>query len=77
MARGLPVDGVKAEGHSNGPTILFSRIFDTRFWLQSADRGISTKCLSWNWTIRNNVIEEQVPGIYLGDSNGENPLLPV
>lgn len=34
--------------------------------------GISTKRATWNWVIRNNVIERVGTGMYLGNSNGSD-----
>ena len=37
--------------------------------------GISTKMPTWNWTIRNNVIERCGTGMYLGNSDGSCPFV--
>jgi hypothetical protein len=34
--------------------------------------GVNTKCPSWGWAIRNNVIDGAGTGLYLGDSDGED-----
>ena len=74
--RGLPVDGVKAEGHSKWTHhIVLENLLIRGFGYSQQTVGISTKCLSWNWTIRNNVIEGAGTGIYLGDSNGRKPFV--
>jgi len=37
--------------------------------------GISSKCPTWDWVVRNNIIERAGTGIYLGDSNGDAPFV--
>jgi hypothetical protein len=37
--------------------------------------GISTKKATWNWVIRNNVIERAGTGMYLGNSDGSCPFI--
>lgn len=37
--------------------------------------GISTKCPTWGWIIRGNTIDGAGTGIYLGNSNGDEPFV--
>ncbi len=37
--------------------------------------GISTKTPTWDWTIRRNIIRDCGTGLYLGNSNGEEPFI--
>lgn len=71
--RNLPVDGVKAEGHSEFAhhiTLENLRIINHGYNVQIV--GISTKCPAWGWVIRDNEILGAGTGMYLGNSNGED-----
>ena len=74
--RGLPVDGVKCEGHADWAhhiTLEGLRIRGHGNNQQTV--GISTKCPAWNWVIRRNVIEGAGTGMYLGNSDGRAPFI--
>lgn len=72
--RNIPVDAVKAEGSSQFThDITLEGLHITGYGNNQQTVGISTKCPSWNWIIRRNVIEEAGTGIYLGNSNGSAP----
>jgi hypothetical protein len=74
--RGLPIDGVKAEGHSHwAHHIVLENLLIRGHGNNQQKVGISTKCLAWGWTIRNNVILGAGTGIYLGDSDGRRPFV--
>jgi len=73
---GLPVDAVKAEGHARFAHHI--TLEDLSIHGHGADQqivGISTKCPTWNWVIRNNIIVGAGTGIYLGDSDGSAPFV--
>jgi len=73
---GLPVDGVKAEGHSHwAHHIVLENLLIRGHGNNQQTVGISTKCPAWSWTIRNSVIVGAGTGIYLGDSNGRKPFI--
>jgi hypothetical protein len=66
-------DGVKAEGTSD--FVHHLTLEDLTIHGHGADQqivGVNTKCPTWNWVIRRNVIEGAGTGVYLGDSNGED-----
>jgi hypothetical protein len=72
--RNLPVDGVKAEGHSRYTHhITLENLHIIGHGNNQQIVGISTKCPSWNWLIRGNTIEGAGTGIYLGNSDGSAP----
>lgn len=72
--QGLPVDGVKAEGHSQwAHHITLENLLIRGHGNNQQTVGISTKCPAWNWTIRNNLILGAGTGMYLGDSDGSAP----
>jgi hypothetical protein len=72
--QGLPVDAVKAEGHSrwahhidlDGLTII-------NHGNNQQNSGISTKCPAWGWIVRANRIVGAGTGMYFGDSDGSDP----
>ena len=71
---GAAVDAVKAEGHSqwaHGITLENLLIRGHNALQQNV--GISTKCPSWNWTVRNCTIEGAGTGMYFGNSDGSAP----
>lgn len=71
------VDAVKAEGFTNNNvhhiTLQYLKIINYDADQQSV--GINTKCHAWNWTIRYNIIDGAGTGLYLGNSNGDNPFV--
>ena len=74
--RNLPVDAVKAEGHSRYAdfvTLEHLYIHDHAASQQSV--GISTKCPAFGWEIRFNRIERVGTGMYFGDSDGSDPFV--
>lgn len=69
--RNLPVDAVKAEGHSRYAdfiTLEHMHIYDHAASQQNV--GIFTKCPAYGWVVRNNRIERVGTGMYFGDSDG-------
>jgi hypothetical protein len=74
--RNLPVDAVKAEGHSRYAdfiTLEHLHIHDHAASQQNV--GISTKCPAYGWVVRNNRIERVGTGMYFGDSDGSDPFV--
>jgi hypothetical protein len=72
--RNLPVDGVKAEGYSRfAHHIILENLHIIGHGNNQQTVGISTKCPSWGWIIRGNVIEGAGTGMYLGNSDGGAP----
>jgi hypothetical protein len=72
----LPVDAVKAEGHSRHAhfvTLEKLHIHDHDASQQSV--GISTKCPAYGWVVRGNRIERVGTGMYFGDSDGSDPFV--
>jgi hypothetical protein len=66
------VDAVKAE--SDAPCshdVLLENLYIHDFDGNQQNVGVSTKCLTWNWVIRLNIIERVGTGMYLGDSTGD------
>lgn len=71
--RNLPVDAVKAEGHSDYAdfiTLEHLHIHDHAASQQNV--GVSTKCPAQGWIVRNNRIERVGTGMYFGDSDGSD-----
>ena len=71
--RNLPVDALKAEGHSRYAdyiTLEHLSIHDHAASQQNV--AISTKCPAIGWVVRNNRIERVGTGMYLGDSDGSD-----
>ncbi|MFP5408707.1 MAG: hypothetical protein ACLGGY_05445 [Gammaproteobacteria bacterium] len=74
--RNLPVDAVKAEGHSRYAdfiTLEYLHIHDHAASQQNV--GISTKCPAYGWVVRNNRIERVGTGMYFGNSDGGAPFI--
>ena len=72
----LPVDAVKAEGHSRYAdhiTLESLHIHDHAASQQNV--GISTKCSALGWAVRGNRIERVGTGMYFGDSDGSDPFV--
>lgn len=74
--RGLSVSGVKAEGDASYTHhITLDNLHIHSYHGSQQAVGISTKCPSWNWIIRNSIIENTGTGIYLGNSDGNAPFI--
>ncbi|MEQ8275169.1 MAG: MYXO-CTERM sorting domain-containing protein [Deltaproteobacteria bacterium] len=73
---GLFVDGVKAEGDASfAHHITVEGLYIHNFGPNQQLVGINTKCPTWDWVIRGNLIEGAGTGLYLGNSNGEEPFV--
>mgnify|MGYP001764960932 CR=1 FL=1 len=71
--RNLPVDAIKAEGHSrHADFITLERIYIHDYAASQQNVGISTKCPAFGWVVRNNRIERVGTGMYFGDSDGSD-----
>lgn len=73
---GLPVDGIKCEGHANWAHHI--TLENLQIYGHDHNQGIvaiSTKCPAWNWIIRNNIIKHAGTGLYLGNSDGSAPFI--
>ncbi|HHJ80368.1 MAG TPA: hypothetical protein ENJ65_01910 [Candidatus Tenderia electrophaga] len=71
--RGLPVDAVKAEGHARwAHHITLEGLVIRGHNNNQQTVAISTKCPTWGWVIRGNVIDGAGTGIYLGNSDGSD-----
>jgi hypothetical protein len=72
----LPVDAVKAEGHSRyADFITLEHLFIHDHAASQQNVGISTKCPAFGWVVRNNRIERVGTGMYFGDSDGSDPFV--
>jgi len=74
--RNLPVDAVKAEGHSRYAdfvTLEHLTLHDHAASQQNV--GISTKCPAFGWRVAHNRIERVGTGMYFGDSDGSDPFV--
>ena len=71
------IDAVKAEGHQDNwcHDITLRHLTIINHGPEQQTNGISTKCPSWNWHIHHNVIIGAGTGMYLGNSNGEEPFV--
>ncbi len=73
---GLPVDAVKAEGHSRyAHHITLEKLLIRGHGNNQQTVGISSKCPAWGWTIRGNTLLGPGTGIYLGNSDGSAPFV--
>jgi len=71
--RNLPVGAVKAEGHAHwAHHITLEGLVIRGHGNNQQTVAISTKCPTWDWLIRGNVIEGAGTGIYLGNSDGSD-----
>ena len=71
--RGLPVDGVKAEGHAHwAHHITLEGLVIRGHGNNQQTVAISTKCPTWDWVIRDNIIDGAGTGMYLGNSDGSD-----
>ena len=74
--RKLPVDAVKAEGHSRyADFITLEHLYIHDHAASQQNVGISTKCPAFGWVVRNNRIERVGTGMYFGDSDGSDPFV--
>ncbi|MDO9386861.1 MAG: hypothetical protein Q7T65_09155, partial [Thiobacillus sp.] len=74
--RSLPVDAVKAEGHSRyADFITLEHLFIHDHAASQQNVGISTKCPAFGWVVSNNRIERVGTGMYFGDSDGSDPFI--
>jgi hypothetical protein len=74
--RNLPVDAVKAEGHSRyADFITLQHLFIHDHAASQQNVGISTKCPAFGWVIKGNRIERVGTGMYFGDSDGSDPFV--
>lgn len=69
----LPVDAVKAEGHSRyADFITLEHLYIHDHAASQQNVGISTKCPAFGWVVRSNRIERVGTGMYFGDSDGSD-----
>jgi len=72
--RGVPVDGVRAEGHARwAHHITLDGLTIVNHGATQQNSGISTKCPAWGWVVRGNTIVGAGTGMYFGDSDGSDP----
>jgi hypothetical protein len=75
-ARGLPVDGVRAEADSRfAHHITVENLVLVGFGHDQQNVAISTQGPAWGWIIRGNVIVGAGTGMYLGGSDGGVPFV--
>jgi hypothetical protein len=69
--RNVPVDAVKAEGHSRwAHHITLENLTIINHGANQQIVGISTKCPAWGWVVRGNRIHGAGTGMYFGNSDG-------
>ena len=74
--RTVPVDAVKAEGHSRfADFITLENLFIHDHAASQQNVGISTKCPAFGWVVKGNRIERVGTGMYFGDSDGSDPFV--
>ena len=74
--RNLPVDAVKAEGHSRyADFITLEHLYIHDHAASQQNVAISTKCPAFGWVVRSNRIERVGTGMYFGDSDGSDPFV--
>ncbi len=74
--RNLPVDAVKAEGHSRyAHYITLENLYIHDHAASQQNVGISSKCPAFGWVVRGNRIERVGTGLYFGDSDGSDPFV--
>jgi hypothetical protein len=74
--RNLPVDAVKAEGHSRyADFITLEHLYIHDHAASQQNVGISTKCPAFGWVVRDNRIQRVGTGMYFGDSDGSDPFV--
>lgn len=75
---GIPgLFGISAKGGNENPVhdILIEDCLIADWNTSQQAVGISTKVPAWNWTIRRNIIRNCGTGLYLGNSNGNDPFI--
>ena len=71
--RGVPVDGVRAEGHARwAHHVTLERLTIVNHGATQQNSSISTKCPAWGWVVRGNTIVGAGTGMYFGDSDGSD-----
>jgi len=75
--QGLNIDAVKAEGTPGNWVhhLTISYLNISGYNASQQNVGISTKCAAWDCVFRKNIIKNTGTGMYLGNSNGENPFV--
>ena len=74
--RNVPVDAVKAEGHSRyADFVTIERLHIHDHAASQQNVGISTKCPAFGWVVRENRLERVGTGMYFGDSDGTDPFV--
>jgi hypothetical protein len=72
----LPVDAIKAEGHSRyADFITLEHLLIHDHAASQQNVGISTKCPAFGWVVRGNRIERVGTGMYFGNSDGSDPFM--
>jgi hypothetical protein len=72
----VPVDAIKAEGHSRyADFITLENLHIHDHAASQQNVGISTKCPAFGWVVRGNRIERVGTGMYFGDSDGSDPFV--
>jgi hypothetical protein len=73
---GVPVDGVRAEGHGRyAHHVTLEGLAIRGHGASQQNVGISTKCPAWGWVVRGCRIEGAGTGMYFGDSDGSAPFV--
>ncbi len=74
--RNLPVDAIKAEGHSRfADFVTLENLYIHDHAASQQNVGISSKCPAFGWVVRGNRIERVGTGMYFGDSDGSDPFV--
>ncbi len=74
--RNLPVDAVKAEGHSRfAHYVTLENLYIHDHAASQQNVGISTKCPAYGWIVRGNRIERVGTGMYFGNSDASDPFV--
>lgn len=72
----VPVDAVKAEGHSRyADFVALEKLHIHDHGASQQNVAISTKCPAFGWVVRDNLIERVGTGMYFGDSDGSDPFV--
>ncbi len=71
------IDAVKAEGSQGNwaHNITIENLLIVGHGANQQTNGISTKCPTWDWIIRGCTIDGAGTGMYLGNSDGEQPFV--